>query len=309
MFVCRELEGEISPNGTAFLIGLPAADGGFATYFVTARHVVAHGQPTYVRLRRTDNGPPEDKLLGEWVPHPTADVAMTPCEVVRDEFIASYQRLDGSAEHPYGHYLPSVGQRAHFVGLLADVSTMVERAVPMMRSAMIGALYAEDIPMGGNPLRYERQAHLIDTYSRSGFSGSPVYADYSYIKRKPISTPGLSGGVMTVPDLASESALLGVLSGHFGGDRNAGVAIVVPMEAVWELLQNPRLVEWRNREAARMAKRRKDDELEGAAVYDSIEPTPPTDDDQRVSLDGVDPEDALRALLRTPSHGQTQDPA
>lgn len=305
MFVCAEREGEIRPTGTAFLVGVRDGQGGWVRYFVTAKHVVEHGQPTYIRLRRADNGPPEDKALDEWVPHPMADVAATPCALALDEYVSSFEPVE--PQHTY-RYAPTVGQRAHFVGLLGDVPTMAKRAVPMMRSASIGALYVDEIPVAHESagMHYEPQAHLIDTYSRSGFSGSPVYADYTFTRQR-VTGPAFSSEEVEVEEW-SQSALLGVLTGHFGlGDRNTGVAIVVPMEALQELLADPRLVEFHQREAARMAKRRKDEEVENAAVLDSLEQPAPSD--ERVSLDGIDPEDALRALLRTPPSGRTQDPA
>lgn len=315
MFVCVELEGEIRPIGTAFLVGVLVGSDvpRWVTYLVTAKHVVAHGQPTYVRLRRVDGGPPVDQPLETWVQHPTTDVAITPCVVAWGEYIAGFQRITTQRNRPYSFYVPTVGQPAHFVGLLADVPSMVKRAIPMMRSAMIGALYADEIPVRYKDARGiiqfddVPQAHLIDTFSRSGFSGSPVFADYPSARHTVFST---GDGVERLSEPTFASDLLGVLVGHFGrGEENTGVAIVVPMEALLELLEDPRLVEFREREAARMEKRRKDEEAENAAVLDSLGPPAPSDDEDRVSLDGVNPEDALRALLRTPPHGRTQDPA
>lgn len=311
IFICAEIEGAVQPIGTGFLVSVPTVVNGVATYFVTAKHVVDHGQPTYVRLRRWDGGKPEHKKLGDWVMHPTADVAMVPCDFVRDEYIANHQEEAFWADkHPPG-LVPSLGQAAHFVGLLGDVPTLAERAVPMLRAASIGALYVDDVPVryraalddAKTITSYEPQAHLIDTYSRSGFSGSPVYVDYPYVMVQPV-----PDGMAT--QMTSFTALLGVLIGHFGrGDQNTGVAIVVPINALRELLADERLIEWRDRETTRMQQRREDELRANAAELDSLYPEPAESSSDRVSLDGIDPEDALRALLKTPPHAQTQDPA
>jgi hypothetical protein len=112
-------------------------------------------------------------------------------------------------------------------------------------------------------------------------------------------------------EITSFTALLGIMVGHFGmGDLNTGVAIVVPINALRELLDDPRVIEFRDRESNRMRQRREDELHENAAVLDTLgQEQAEANTGDRVSLDGVSPEDALRALLRTPPHGQTQDPA
>ena len=240
MFVCAERDGVKTPVGTAFIVGVPGTNGAVMKYFVTANHVVQDGTERWIRFRRHDGGPPEDEAVGGWVPHPRADVAMAPCNIATEHYIANWQEEEYFCDKfPPGAVI-NLGERAYFIGLLAEVESMAERAVPMMRAAIIGAMYAENVPMrfrlpgGGDHTHIEPRVHLVDTYSRSGFSGSPVYVDHPYVNMQP------AGGVAVAVQLTELFlALFGVLVGHFGtkGD-NAGVGIVVPVDAIRDLLDD-----------------------------------------------------------------------
>lgn len=277
MFVCAEREGERVPVGTAFLIATSPDQPGRALflYFVTARHVVANGQPTWIRLRRRDGSPPEDKPVHGWVSHPTSDIAVAPCDLQLDGFVAMPQVDDWwSDKNPPG-VPPQVGDRAFFIGLLGDVPSMAVRAIPMTRAASVGAMYVEDVPVKdrrpGFPdyTYFEPQAHLIDCFARSGFSGAPVFIDHVAPSVYNFEDP--LRGQRQIGQLFSELALLGVLVGHFGrGDQNTGVAIVVPIEALRETLEDDRLAKWREGKAAAVAQKRQRDELENAAVLDYV---------------------------------------
>jgi hypothetical protein len=138
----------------------------------------------------------------------------------------------------------NLGKRAYFMGLLSQIETLADRVVPMMRAAVVGATNVENVPVrrryGG--IEYdaaEPRAHLIDTYPRSGFSGSPVYIEHPYVNMQPASADGEPALAV---QLTSLSAMFGVLVRHFGSQRdNAGVAIVIPLDALRKLLDDPRL--------------------------------------------------------------------
>lgn len=290
-------DGKHSPNGTCILVGVKGDEGEWFRYFVTAAHVVKGDSPTSIRLRRRDGGKPYDLLVDRWVRHPRSDIAATPCDL--DDIVVSYvvrfqeDTFFADTYHPNGNQL-DVGQRVHFMGLLQSGT----RSVPMMRGGIIGALGVQDVPVTRGreswaPVTNEPLVHLIDSFSRVGFSGSPVYAEWPWM------TPEIVSGW---------NALLGILVGHFGGANNAGVAMVVPCEIVRELLDSDELVRWREMKAEQYRRRRQAADEQDAAVEDSMRDATSTGD-ERVSLGGIAPEDALRALLKTPPHGQTQDPA
>jgi hypothetical protein len=304
-FVCAEFGGERKPIGTAFVVGVPGEHPGeWVRYFVTAAHVVRDGKPKWIRLRRWDGAPADDVPMGEWVRHPTSDIAATLCEVPGNEYILNYQEEKYFADvHPPDRR-PQAGDAAYFMGLLGHIEALGTRGVPMLRAACIGALYVDDVPITDGPEGYtytrkEPVAHLIDCYSRAGFSGGPVYVDYR--TSQVIIT---EQGSVVRAGVESYSALLGVMIGHFGGgENNAGVAIVVPIDALRELLEHDRLVEWRKAEAARFKQRREAVEAENAAVLDSVTATDdaPLGRDERVSAWPASFEEVVRAMHATPA--------
>ena len=79
VFVCAERGEENVPIGSATLVAWRDADGLYWRYAVTARHVIELGEPTSLRLRGSDATPVEVPVR-EWISHPTADVAVAPCE-------------------------------------------------------------------------------------------------------------------------------------------------------------------------------------------------------------------------------------
>lgn len=89
VFVCEDRAGEKVPVGTAFLIAVPHERGEWR-YVVTARHVVEHGRPTWLRPRRRDGSAPAEVPILEWISHPTADAAVAPCDFNTSELQATF---------------------------------------------------------------------------------------------------------------------------------------------------------------------------------------------------------------------------
>jgi hypothetical protein len=132
-----------------------------------------------------------------------------------------------------------------------------------MRAGTVGAWFQTDLPLmwpGGN-LHYEPIGHLMDTFSRGGFSGSPVFVDQPTLRF-------IESGAA----IGSNVALLGVLVGHYYSDKgdNAGIAVVVPIEFVRNLLDYPSLVEWRNYKEQQMNDKKKREEEDGPGTADSL---------------------------------------
>lgn len=260
MFVCKEdIDGQREPCGTAFLVSVPGQDVGVWRYFVTAGHVIAGEAPTWVRLRRRDGGPPVDLPVPEWTQHSTADVAVASCDIDLREVVAEHLREELFVDK--WAYQLARGDGAEFVGLLSAVETMRKRAIPMIRSGRIGALYQQDVPMWtGQYTRTEKCAHLLDCHSVGGFSGSPCFVEKPMIDSQTLGAPVISSWV----------ALLGLVIGHFAGD-NAGIAVIVPVEAVRELLDLEVFVEDRKRKEVLARDRRERVRSRDAAVLDSAD--------------------------------------
>lgn len=268
VFVYEDRDAGRTPIGSAFMIAV-AHDGGFAYYAVTARHVVEHQRPTWLRLRRlwpvpeTSDNPPlaEDPLVAEWLPHPTADVAVAAVDwddlaTGNTNWIFDEVFADRWSHKPNAPI--AAGDTAFLIGLLSDVHAMVEHNIPMVRGGTVGAMYQSNIPVRqANMRRIEPRAHLIDVHSRSGFSGAPCI----------IAKPSVDVGSAAI---FFHFSLIGVVIGHFesyadvvsrhGDDENyetdfrvqdnQGVAVVTPIEAVRELLDSEELVKERTQRVA-----------------------------------------------------------
>jgi hypothetical protein len=274
MFVCHEdVDGTIQPIGTGSLLTAEAATSGWWPYLVTANHLVRDGRKRWIRFRRThevDGEITKDIAVDpeEWVPHSQCDIAAVGVDLaLLDDLIWAGAATTYLSPHWPGEGAKIVtGQTVNFIGLLGNVPSMVERNIPMTRGGTIGALFQEDIPVvdrhpsGERYTREEPIAHLIDCYSRSGFSGSPTWATGPRIAP---GTQSLSTDMYTT--------FIGVIVGHFGdpGD-NAGIAVAVPSEAVHDLLDDPRLVTWRNGKDREMNERKKKEADGEAAQLDQL---------------------------------------
>jgi hypothetical protein len=261
VFICKEGSTGCQPVGTAFALCVQGTNAK-SHYLVTANHVVQNERKTWARVRRMGGAKPIDKPIRGWLPHPKSDVAIAPFDIdIPDTDVRPiWDDLFADRSHIELHR----GDVVYFIGLLTDVPTMAERSIPMVRSGRLGATYQTDVPMTDGRTRHsEPRAHLVDCYSRGGFSGSPCLAEQ----------PTVFTNADGTSNIGSYLALLGVIIGHFGSTNdNAGVAVVAPVEAIRDLLDEPELVEMRER-ANEQAKQEREDEIwANAAVLDSASP-------------------------------------
>jgi hypothetical protein len=247
------------PIGTGFFLGVrtppnPRTTRAHTLYLVTAAHVVRSEPQTWVRMRRSDKSL-EDIPIPEWTFHDRDDIALTVLELDETEqpydiavlpipdFLPSY------APHRYSdknrvRFRPMLGDRVYFVGLFSPISAMGEQNVPLVRSGTVAAWAQERVPLKmPDGTVFEHTAHLIDSRSYAGFSGSPCVVQF------PIE-PGLGG----VGRPHEETELIGLVSSHFDLTKNAdltgeiadlgtvgvavhlGVSVVMPAESIEALL-------------------------------------------------------------------------
>jgi hypothetical protein len=141
-------------------------------------HVISGERETHVRIGTRDGGSRVLRIR-EWVHHPRADVAAAslPNQGYDDLHLLNIPAASLQWAR-IGEWRPFLGDRVHFVGLLAlpRARDMTEKNVPMVRSGTIGALYQEHVPVQwpGGSIR-KVQAHLIDCRSYGGFSGAPCF--------------------------------------------------------------------------------------------------------------------------------------
>jgi hypothetical protein len=244
------------PIGTGFVVGVPSAiPNDTHMYVVTASHVIASGEPTWLRFN-TPEGGFVDYSVSEWFSlDPTADVAVTPVTLT-DQMRTSFVSLDAFLDS-HTELSTSLGDIVYFIGLLANMRAMAEANIPMVRSGTLGRLYQMDVPMKrpDNTI-FRVTGHLIDCRSFGGFSGSPCFVQFEH---RQVGIPA----IMTGKVQETSTHLLGLISGHWNDPQeakpagnafqtgtfeyeiNTGVGIVTPVEFIREALNLEELVEMR----------------------------------------------------------------
>jgi len=145
-------------------------------FMLTAAHNLVPHNAVKTRIRTHDGS-----TLYEWDPGPWffpdldggLDLAINCFDPASSEdllFTAipiDEQGMDVMGAHP------KLGTTVYFAGLLAPVERMGEAGIPMVRSGSLGALYQPGVAYDESwgPMT----AHLIDTRSWGGFSGSPCW--------------------------------------------------------------------------------------------------------------------------------------
>ena len=252
-----------APSGTAFFVSVPAGPDKAFLYVVTALHVVYNSRP-YGLLKLRLNLVPGPRPTGSpefvdlaiapdaWIEHPTTDVAVARMGRLDLSVVdLRYVGIDMLASSNYAEAQRiGVGDEVFFAGLFSPHPGQ-ERFQPIVRFGNISMMPHEKVTVEIIPKTpVAIDAYLIEARSWGGHSGSPTFIYYP-----PDRNPGslLVGG--------SAPALLGLVSGHFPvpahgqyardsldstlGSANAGIAVIVPSQAIIELLMSDDLVEER----------------------------------------------------------------
>jgi hypothetical protein len=270
-------------GGTVFFVGVgpPNMSRGLS-YAVTARHVIEElykrSQDGKILLRtRLRNAElaffetkPED-----WFFHPTdetVDVAILPMKVsANDERGNILMALDihQFGPLPNGTASPAViadegfgaGDEVFIIGLFSNHPGATQN-IPITRIGNIAAMPQERVKTKWHDRDIE--AYLIEARSIGGLSGSPVFVHPGPLKMSSTSIPG-QGNLLVAKHRSGPHYLLGLMHGHFDVslldispdtdtedsvkqvEINCGIAIVVPVSKILEVLDQPRLLEDRER--------------------------------------------------------------
>lgn len=274
---CVAFLGEQSPigfiaEGTCFFICIIEDELNF-TYIVTAKHVIRpfaddrlatpNPNPIWIRVQR-QSGPPRliETTRSNWVCHSDRfiDIAVHPFDFARwdaddDLYVNTlaipHIIMTPEIEDHFGFglgrevFIPSV-----FVGRVGE-----KQNIPVVRVATIAAMPLEPI-RGGSP---RKPAYLIETKSLGGTSGAPVLfhsKPYRIFGRETFSVDQKTGSRITPYYLIG--MVIGAHSGQYArdftkdvdeaeiivpkdADFNAGIAVVLPVSQILEVLEQDNL--------------------------------------------------------------------
>lgn len=300
--------------GTAFFVGVKlAVEDRVTCYAVTAKHCLydaldADGVPDEVALWLNLRDGGIDRVVtrfDDWVQHPTADVAVLRILPDVGRFRFKLYPVASAADAAFREQRQvSAGEDVFLTGLLAHHPGR-SQIIPVVRVGNIAAL-----PVDPVSLRHGHHASaqiaddivaLIEVRSIGGLSGSPVFLHLPAWRDLNAGDTLIGGG--GGPGSGGANYLLGVIHGMLpvgkkdpdrvsGGDENmnTGIAAVVLVDRILDLINGPSEVAWRDSLAR--------------TIEEAQMPIPTGADlDERFKLD-AEPEDALRSLLGATKRGE-----
>lgn len=252
----------ISWQGTAFAVTVPsevAPPEKRYNYLVTAKHVVENIESTKLRIRVNRRQDKTAVILNlenpnyHWWYHPMTkpedldyiDVAVSPWMPPREYELVTLPVDMFLTDEIIQNKGVGLGNEVFITGLFTRLAGEA-RNIPIVRTGNIAMIPNEPI--------YTRKglmdAYLIESRSIGGLSGSPVFViqhgyDKELLKKgrfeRPLYLLGLMHGHWyTQPNKIEDLGTLDV-----GEQVNMGIAIVVPAKRIWEVLNQPELVEMR----------------------------------------------------------------
>lgn len=279
------------PRGTGFIISVPPSDpSGFAhLYAISNWHIVSGCVgASIIRLNRQDGSTRLIELdPSEWIFFRDGDdLAIAPIELFPEYDLVSTvpQSLFLTRESIKRHRI-GLGEDVFMIGLFVGHDDGATQNFPKARFGNISMIADERAPVE-QPNRVEGPCHIVDMRSRTGFSGSPVFA-----YRLSHSDLGKLDAVWDGNDDLFYG-LLGVHCGQFleplevrrlreqmgeaTGDPiresdmlrvESSMTIVVPAWSINKLLEHPKLVEKRKKDEQR---RRNDFRPKAEAVVSAV---------------------------------------
>lgn len=271
--------GAFVPYGTGFVVmwAQEAIDVAF-TYLVTAKHVLddmhASGRPLVGRFNTKDGAAAVGSVnaIKDWYYHPNnnkCDVAI--CQFNAGNGLVDYRGIllndavAGSSSEKKGAALTEAYIAENNIGCGDEVFTAgllvrhfgASKNIPVVRTGNIAAMPEEPVDLG-NKLGYQ-SVYLIESRSIGGLSGSPVFLHTLPYRIDQTGKLGRMHGHQT-------EYLMGINIGlfetgahsdklpadtetrrdHFLETMSAGIAVVVPIQRVIEIItETPTLVEKR----------------------------------------------------------------
>jgi hypothetical protein len=201
-------------------------------------------QPSVVEgVKFVNLGGPENWIFHE---NPIVDAAVLPWQPAATVDVWPFPIKDSVTPELIAREGIGPGEDVFVVGLFSPRAGQT-RNIPIIRVGNIAAMPDEPIETATG----RQEAYLVELLSIGGLSGSPVFTYLGGIRREPSKDEKIS-----VTARAGAIYLLGLMNGHWGigsaqvdavqdaldgGDRvNMGIAIVVPIARLLEILDYPR---------------------------------------------------------------------
>ena len=149
-------------------------------YILTNAHVIAGGAPS-VRITRHDNGQDEfiDKSVGDWVLSDTDDLAT--CRVESSDQHGEQRKYLGiyvdmfMDDKDIQKFNVGIGDEVFSIGRFFDADRL-PKTTPVVRFGNIAMMPEKSFPTSRHGKHFEQPSYLVEMRSRTGFSGSPIFA-------------------------------------------------------------------------------------------------------------------------------------
>jgi hypothetical protein len=245
-------DGEIL-TGTAFFLILEE-DGQQFGYLVTAAHIIegmkskGFGDEILVKVNKNDGVTAKlTTHFADWRFHPNnpvIDVAVLPIASVQGLDMLFYPAQNTVTEHVKSKEGIGLGDEVFVVGLYTKHSGR-RKNIPIVRIGNIAAM--PDEPLVAS--RGEMDGYLVETRSIGGISGSPVFVNLGALRARNTNIIlgagpwfyllGLMHGRWDMKHLAP--IMFEIDSDYLKQPLNSGIAIVVPVDKILEVINQPEL--------------------------------------------------------------------
>lgn len=253
----KNTDGIYELAGTAFYVARPieGTDKGF-TYLVTAKHIIdkirdKRTDKVCLRVNFKDGGARWIETdIDRWMIHPhdtSVDVAVFRGGLSPefDHFVFPMSSI--MDEDSLENFGVGVGDEVFLTGLFANHHGQ-QRNIPIIRVGNIAAMPEEPVEVRGFGLI---DAYLVEARSIGGISGSPVFVNI------PLNTPLVKSEFKSFKEIRPQTihSLIGLIHGHYDiplsesdvitedallkKGVNMGIAIVVPINKILEVLDQP----------------------------------------------------------------------